>query len=170
MNGKLDSYLVQPKNVLLCAISSSTNTSSIGDLIYGYLVVIIFKFSISNLLLFSLLSILGAMTMTAFAVIIGSISFWIVRGDMIAENFMNIMIHFSTYPDTIFKEVVRILLYTIVPTGFVIYLPMKIVLHFNLLYFLAVIGFTLLIILFAFFIFYRGLRRYTSSSLMAARL
>ena len=31
INGKLDSYLVQPKNVLLSVITSDTNTSAIGD-------------------------------------------------------------------------------------------------------------------------------------------
>lgn len=170
MNGKLDSFLVQPKNVLLSVISSGTNSSAIGDVIYGYLVFIIFKFSPANLLMFTVLSIFGSLTMTAFAIIAGSISFWIVRGDMIAENLVNIMINFSTYPDTIFKEGVRLLLYTVVPVGFVIYLPMKIVLHFNLLLLLAVIGFSGFIILLAFFIFYRGLKRYTSSSLMIARI
>lgn len=170
MNGKLDSFLVQPKNVLLSVISSGTNSSAIGDLIYGYLVIIIFNFSLTHLILFTVLSILGALSMTAFVVITGSISFWIVRGDMVAENLYNIMIHFSTYPDTIFKEGIRLFLYTVVPVGFVIYLPMKIVLHFNLLFLLAVVGFTGLIILIAFFIFYKGLKRYTSSSLMVARI
>jgi ABC-2 type transport system permease protein len=168
INGKLDSFLVQPKNVLLSIISSGTNTSAIGDLIYGYLVLCIFNFSPVNLLLFTYFSILGALILTAFAVITGSICFWVVRGDMFAENMNNIMINFSTYPDGIFKGVVRLLLYTIVPVGFAIYLPLSIILRFSLWYLLMVTGFTLFLILLAFFVFYRGLRRYTSSSLMSA--
>jgi ABC-2 type transport system permease protein len=170
INGKLDSFLVQPKNVLLSIISSGTNTSAIGDLIYGYLVLCIFNFSPVNLLLFTYFSILGALILTAFAVITGSICFWVVRGDMFAENMNNIMINFSTYPDGIFKGVVRLLLYTIVPVGFAIYLPLSIILRFSLWYLLMVTGFTLFLILLAFFVFYRGLRRYTSSSLMSARM
>lgn len=169
-NGKLDSFLVQPKNVLLGVITSGTNASALGDLIYGYLVVLIFNFSFFNLFLFTLLSILGSLTMTAFAIIAGSISFFITRGDMIADNLYNTMICFSTYPDSIFKGVTRFLLYTLVPVGFIIYLPMQIVLHFSLPFVLAVSGFTTFIMLLAFFIFYRGLKRYTSSSLMIARI
>lgn len=169
-NGKLDSYLVQPKNVLLGIISSGTHSSAVGDLIYGYLVLIIFKFSVRNLLLFTCFSILGAFILTAFAVITGSISFWIVRGDMLADSLNDVMTLVSTYPDTIFKEGVRLLLYTIVPAGFIIYLPMKIILSFNLIYLFAVIGFAVMIILLAFYIFYRGLKRYTSSNLMLARI
>jgi ABC-2 type transport system permease protein len=170
MNGKLDSYLVQPKNVLLGIISSGTNSSSVGDLIYGYLVLILFKFSIRNLILFTLFSILGACIMTAFMVITGSLSFWITRADMISDSLMNIMILTSTYPDTIFKEAVRLLLYLVVPTGFIIYLPMKIIIHYNPLYLFALLGFTIFIVALAFFIFYRGLRRYASSNLMMARI
>lgn len=170
MNGKLDSFLVQPKSVLLSVISSGTNPSAIGDFLYGYLVIIFFKFSIINLLLFTILSILGAFIFTGFSVIIGSISFWIIRGDLLSENITHITILFSTYPDTIFKGLVRLLFYSILPVGFYIYMPMKILLHFNIYYFLCVVGVCILIILLAFFIFYRGLKRYTSSSLMSARI
>jgi ABC-2 type transport system permease protein len=170
MNGKLDSFLVQPKNVLLSIISSATSSSAIGDLFYGYLIIIIFKFSIINILLFTYLSIMGALVLTAFAVLTGSISFWIVRGDMLAENLNNTVINFSTYPDGIFKGVVRFLLYTIVPVGFVVYLPIHVILDFSFLGLFALTGFTGFIISVAYFVFYKGLKRYTSSSLMSARI
>lgn len=170
INGKLDSFLVQPKNVLLSIISSGTNTSAIGDVIYGYLVVCIVRFNPSTLILFTYFSIMGALILTAFAVITGSVCFYIVRGDMFAENLNNIMINFSTYPDGIFKGVVRLILYTLVPVGLSIYLPLKVILHFNLWYLLLVTCFTVIIVALAFLVFYRGLRRYSSSSLMSARI
>jgi ABC-2 type transport system permease protein len=170
MNGKLDSYLVQPKNVLLSVISSGTSSSAIGDLIYGYMIIIIFKFSFLNLLLFTFFSVIGSIILTSFAVITGSISFWIVRGEMLAENLNNLMINFSIYPDGIFKGIVRFLFYTLIPVGLMIYLPLHIIIQFNLLYLLAIIGFAGLITFLAFFTFYKGLRRYTSSSLMSARI
>jgi ABC-2 type transport system permease protein len=170
IEGKLDSFLVQPKNVLLGVISSGTNTSAIGDLIYGYLVMIIFDFSLRNLLLFTYFTIMGAVILVSYAVITGSICFWIVRGDMFTENLNSLLINFSTYPDGVFKGAVRFLLYTLVPVGMVVYLPLNIIVHFNLFYVFVVTGFTLLIVLLAFIIFYRGIKRYTSSSLMSARI
>ncbi|HWT74988.1 MAG TPA: ABC-2 family transporter protein, partial [Mobilitalea sp.] len=77
MNGKLDSFLVQPKNVLLSVISSGSSISAIGDVIYGYLIIGIFNFSLQSLLLFTYFSIVGALILTAFAVVTGSISFWL---------------------------------------------------------------------------------------------
>ncbi len=170
MNGKLDSFLVQPKNVLLGVISSGTNSSAIGDLIYGYLVICIFKFSLINLLLFTVMSLLGAIILTAFTVIAGSISFWIVRGDMLAHNLTSAAIHFSTYPDGIFKNSVRLILYTVIPVGLIYYLPLKVILHFNPIHFLIVLGAAAITVTLAFFFFYRGLKRYSSGNLMLARI
>lgn len=170
IQGKLDSFLVQPKNVLLSVITSATNSSAIGDLVYGFLIIIIFKFSITNFLLFTLFTFLGGFIMAAFAVITGSFSFWIVRGDLLSENLNNVIINFGTYPDSIFKNGVRLLLYTIVPVGFVVYQPLHIILNFNLGAMLGVLAFTIGICLLAFFLFYKGLKRYTSSNLMSARI
>lgn len=170
LQGKLDSFLVQPKNVLLSVITSATNTSAIGDLIYGYLILFLFRFSITNLLLFTLFTLLGGVIMAAFAVITGSFSFWIVRGELLSENLNNVIVNFGTYPDGIFKNSVRLLLYTIVPVGFVVYLPLHIILEFHLGALLSVIAFTIGICLLAFFLFYKGLKRYTSSNLMSARI
>lgn len=170
MNGKLDSFLVQPKNVLLSVISSGTNTSAIGDLIYAYVILLIFNFNVKSFLLFTYFILLGALILTAFAVLTGSISFWIIRGDMLADNLNGIIINFSTYPDGIFKGIVRLILYTIIPVGMAIYLPLKVILQFHPLYLLGTTVFTASIILLAFWVFYRGLRRYTSSNLMSARI
>ena len=53
-NGKLDSFLVQPKNVLLSAITTDVETSALGDLIYAYIMLFIYDFSITSFLLFTL--------------------------------------------------------------------------------------------------------------------
>lgn len=75
ISGKLDAYLVMPKNVLLSVITSSTNTSAIGDFLYGILVMCIFSFSVGRFFLFLLFSATGAVIITAFALMMGSLSF-----------------------------------------------------------------------------------------------
>jgi ABC-2 type transport system permease protein len=169
-NGKLDSYLVQPKNVLLGVISSGTSTSAIGDLFYGYIILFLFRPGFISFILFTLFSITGGMILTAFAVIVGSLSFWMIKGDMVSNNMNGIMVHFSTYPDGIFKGVTRLILYTIIPVGMANYLPLKTILHFHVTDLLIVFGFTVFLIFTAFLLFYEGLRRYSSGNLMSAKL
>lgn len=170
INGKLDTYLVQPKNVLLSVMTSATNTSAIGDLLYGIVIICIFSFSIKRFLLFLLFTVTGAVIGTAFALLMGSLSFWFVRAEIFGNNMINIMINFSTYPDGIFKGAVKFILYLIVPTGMSVYLPVHLMLEFDLNKFLTVLGYTVLLFAISAFVFYRGLRRYSSSNLMEARM
>lgn len=170
INGKLDSYLVQPKNVLLSVMTSGTNTSAIGDLLYGLLLLCIFCFSVKRLLLFLLFTVTGAGIMTAFALLMGSLSFWFVRSELFASHMVSSAVSFATYPDGIFKGTARFLLYNVIPVGMMIYHPVHIMIAFDAAKLFTVLGYLTLLSALAVFVFYRGLRRYTSSSLMAARM
>ena len=170
INGKLDAYLVQPKNVLLAVLTSSTNTSAIGDLLYGLLVLCIFCFSPGRLLLFLLFTVTGAVILTAFSLLLGSLSFWFVRAGAFGSHMVNSTISFSTYPDGIFKGTARFLIYNLLPVGMAIYRPVHVMMRFDGRTFLAVLGYTVLLSAAAVFVFYRGLRRYSSSNLMEARM
>lgn len=170
INGKLDTYLVQPKNVLLSVMTSATTASAIGDLLYGLMVVCIFCFSVRRFFLFLLFTVTGAVIMTAFALLLGSLSFWFVKTDTFGNNMVNALVSFSTYPDGIFKGAVRFLLYSVVPVGMSIYTPVDIMVEFDAWRLLKVAGYTVLLSAAAVFTFYRGLRRYSSGNLMEARM
>jgi ABC-2 type transport system permease protein len=170
INGKLDAFLVQPKNVLIGVATSGTNISAIGDLLYGFIILIIVKCSFLNIILFTFFTFTGGFILTAFSIIVGSLSFWIVKGDIISGHLIGTMLNVSTYPDGIFKGIVKLILYSVIPAGLVIYLPIKVIIEFNLIQLLIVVAFTIGILLFAFFVFYKGLKRYSSSNLMSARI
>lgn len=170
ISGKLDAYLVMPKNVLLGVITSSTNTSAIGDFLYGMAVMCMFSFGVGRFFLFCLFTVTGAVIITAFALIMGSLSFWLVRAELFGNHMVNCVISFATYPDGIFRGKVRFLLYNVIPVGMSIYQPVHVMMRFDLESLLTVLGYTILISAAAVFVFYRGLRRYSSSSLMAARM
>lgn len=170
INGKLDSFLVQPKNVFLSVISSETSVSAIGDTLYGYICLFIYGITLKNFVLFTLFSITGAIILTAFVSIIGSLSFWIVKGEPLVDALASIMLNFATYPGTIFKNIIKIVLYTIIPVGIANYMPIEIIIKFDFVKFIYVILFTILITLLAFFVFNKGLKRYSSSNLMSSRI
>ena len=168
--GKLDVFLVQPKNVLLSAITSDVKTSALGDMLYGLIMCLVANLTLLQLFLFLFFCIMGGIILTSFAVILGSLSFWIQKADMVAETGNGLMTNFATYPDGIFKGAVKVLLFTIVPVGMVNYIPIKLLVSFRLDLFLGIILFMILGIIIAYFIFYRGLKRYSSSNLMNARI
>lgn len=169
-SGKLDAYLVQPKNVLLSTISASISTSALGDFLYGIIMLFIYGISFSNVTLFILFSICGGLVLTSIAVILGSLSFWIGNSDVLAEKGNSMMVNFATYPDGIFKGIVKILLFTVIPIGITTYIPVDVITTFNIGKLLIVILATILILMLAYIMFYKGLKRYSSSNLMSARI
>lgn len=169
-NGKLDSYLVQPKNVLISSITSGVETSALGDLIYAYIMLFIGGFNLTNFFLFTLFIILGGLVLVSIAIMTGSLSFWFKKSDIIVDTTNSMMTNLATYPDGIFKGAVKILIFTIIPVGIVNYIPIKILSEFNLYLFLIVIVISIIFISLAFLIFYKGLKRYSSSNLMMAKI
>lgn len=167
--GKLDTYLIQPKNVLLSCITSSVEVSCIGDMIYGYIMLIIYGLSIKKFFLFTLFSITGAFMIVSVSIIFSSLSFWFGKIDMIPNTLNNMIINFSTYPEGIFKGFIKILFYTIMPIGFIIFLPIKIITSFKIIPTLIILLITTLLVLIAFITFYQGLKHYSSSNLMNTR-
>ena len=170
INGKLESYLVLTKYVLLGVMTSSTRTSAIGDVAYGLIMICLSGFGIGAILLFLLFTVTGAVIITAFALLMGSLSFWFVRMEIFGNQMQNVLISFATYPDGIFKGGVKYLLYYIIPTGMMVYLPVHVITDFNPKSLLTVLGYALGLSVLAVGVFYRGLRRYSSGNLMEARL
>ena len=80
------------------------------------------------------------------------------------------MTNFATYPDGIFKGIVKGLLFTIIPIGFTNYIPINLIIEFKFWLFILVLIVTISLIALAFIIFYKGLKRYSSSNLMVAKL
>lgn len=170
ISGKLDAYLVQPKNILLGVMTSATNVSAIGDLLYGLVVIGIFCSDVSGLYLFPLFVLTGTVIFVAYALLLGSLSFWFVRMDILSGQMMMGMVSFATYPDGIFRGVSRFLLYFIIPVGMAVYHPVHMMISFDVRMLLTVLAYAFLLGTVAVTVFYRGLRRYSSSSLMEARM
>ena len=168
--GKLDVFLVQPKNVLLAAITSDIKTSALGDIFYGLIMCLVASLTIPQFFLFLFFCINGGIILTCFAVILGSFSFWFQKADMLADTVNGLMTNFATYPDGIFKGSVKVLLFTIVPVGMVNYIPITVLISFRLDLALYIIGFMIFSVMLAYFIFYKGLKRYSSSNLMNTRI
>lgn len=169
-NGKLDSYIVQPKNILLSSITSEIKISAIGDILYGYIILFIYGITIKNFLLFTLFTITGGLLFVSIIIIINSLSFWINNADLIADTEERLLVQFATYQDGIFKGITKILLYSIIPVGIINYIPIKLIINFDYKLLLLILLITILLVVLANIIFNNGLKRYSSSNLMSARI
>ena len=169
-NGKLDAFLVQPKDVLLSAITTDVEVSAIGDMLYGYIMLAIYGISIKNVLIFTLLAICGGLIVVSISVIFSSFSFWFRKADMISDTANSLMVNFATYPSGIFKGFAKIALYTIVPVGVSVYMPVDVIRNFNIYSFFIVIVTCITLVALSYVVFNKGLKRYSSSNLMISRI
>lgn len=169
IKGKLDVYLTQPRNVLINIVTSQTHSAAVGNLISGYFLIILFNFSLKNILLFTIFSIMGGILMTSLAIILGSISFFTLRLNSILDELLDLSIMFSNYPEKIFSKSIRFILYTFIPAGLLVYMPASLIQNFNIYTFLVLLMLIIFFILLAFFVFYRGLKNYSSSNLITLR-
>ncbi len=169
-SGKLDAFLVQPKNVLISVVSSDVEISAIGDMIYGIMLMLILRINIREFLLYVLFSINGGIMIACFAVILASFSFWFSRTDYLAETLVNSQNSFATYPESIFKSHAKMILFSIVPVGFINYIPIRALKLFNINFLIINIVATIVIASIAFLVFNRGLKKYSSTNLMISKI
>ncbi|HCC07234.1 MAG TPA: hypothetical protein DEP72_03580 [Clostridiales bacterium] len=169
VNGELDVYLLQPKNLLFNVLISGTSVSAIGDFLYGFIILILLGADIKLWAIFSLFVVIAGVIMATFGIIIHSLAFYLNNIKEFVSNMETFMISFTIYPEGIFGDFIRIMLYTIVPAGFVSYIPVSVMKHFDIRLFLAVIAFAVFETIIAVIIFNKGLKRYGSGNMMNMR-
>lgn len=169
--GKLDVYLTQPKNVLINVCASRGSISALGDLLYCFIVLIIIGAPWWWFLAVIPVLIVGAIIYVGCIVTLQSLSFYIKRGGAIADTVNSAVTLFGTYPGPIFTGFVKVILYTIIPVGFMIFTPAEnLFISFNGWWLLAMVSVAILWSIIAFFTFNQGLKKYNSGNLMGGRL
>jgi ABC-2 type transport system permease protein len=169
--GRLDYYLSLPRPVLLHAVASKSQMSSLGDFLYGILSFIVAgQLSLDTILRFVLGVLISGTVFLGFLIFVQSLAFWMGNSQLLADQAFNAIITFSIYPITLFEGGARFLLFTMIPAAFVGAIPAEFVRGFSwtLLAEMLLSAFGLLGL--AIFTFYRGLRRYESGSAINTRV
>jgi ABC-2 type transport system permease protein len=163
--GDLDTLLTQPKSVLVHALGMRLQPSGFGDVLSG-LIFIAWSGQVSwrhvPVLLVAIVA--SALVFIACGITFFSLAFWLGRIDSVARQLWELLITFSMYPEPLFGGPLRLALFTVLPAGFVGYLPARVV-HapaFGEIAALLVAAAAYLVA--AVCVFDRGLRRYASGS------
>jgi ABC-2 type transport system permease protein len=102
-------------------------------------------------------------------VITQSLSFWLGNAEGLAGQFFNALLSFSTYPTVIFNGAVKFALFTVIPAGFIAYLPVQLLREFSLPLLGGLLLFTIGMTAAGWLVFRAGLRRYESGNLVLMR-
>jgi len=170
VQGQLDYFLALPKNVLLHVLVSQMRPVHFGDLLFGpVLLLAVVRPARAQVGVYAVVTMLAALVLLGFLILVGSAAFFAGNADALLAQVVNALVHFSTYPARIFDGGVRVMLYTILPAGFVSTVPVELVREFDWLRLLWLAGAAAAFMGLGIWTFHRGLRRYESGNLMMLR-
>jgi ABC-2 type transport system permease protein len=170
VDGELDPLLVQPKPVLLQAVGSASTASGWGDMVSGVGMLYLAGRLEPATLPFVVLAIgVSGAVFTAVGVIFQSLAFWLGDVEQLARQLWEFTLAFALYPRPLFAGGISLLLYTVLPAGFVGYLPVELVRAPSPLLCLAAAGAAVGWCLLALVVFALGLRRYESGNRFGVR-
>ena len=164
-DGDLDTLLTRPRSVLVQAVGMRAHPSGFGDLISGLLFMAWSgQISWRTAPVVVVVIVSSALIFLACGVVFFSLAFWLGRIQTVATQAWELLVTFSLYPEPLFGGALRLVLFTVLPAGFVGYMPIRI-LHApsltNVAILLSVaVGYVCL----AVWVFERGLGRYASGS------
>jgi ABC-2 type transport system permease protein len=165
--GELDLWLLHPRAVLPHLLLGSTIPSAWGDAAFGYVVYFGFvRPDGRHALTFVFLSFVVAVVFVGLGTMTGSLSFYLGNASTLSDQWRDISITFATYPPSLFEGKVKLLLFTVIPAGFISYLPVAALRSMSMMdLFIAFAG-SLVVLTAGAGMFYHGLRRYESGNLV----
>jgi len=168
--GQLDAWMLYPRVLLSHLLLGRMNATAWGDALFGYAVYVAFvRPDLAHFAMFVALSLSVALLFVGFSVFTGSLSFFMGNASNLADQWRSAMISFSTYPAILFEGAVKVVLYTLIPAGFVTYLPIQALRELSLADAALAIAGALGVLAAGTAAFYLGLRRYESGNLMEMR-
>jgi ABC-2 type transport system permease protein len=163
--GRLDYYLVFPRNLLLHIAFSRMIISAIGDFTFGLLAYLFTgRFHPVEIALFLVTSILAALVFIGFSVIAGSLAFYMGNAQYASQQMSSAIVTFGLYPNSLFSGFSRFMLYSLIPAAFIGAVPVEIIKGRDATLLLGLLAAVAVIWLLATAVFYFGLRRYESGS------
>ncbi len=167
LNGDLDPFMTQPKNLLLHLICSKSNVKGWGHLLTTFILIILGKLW-TPLILLCILS--GCLVFTSVAIIAHSLVFWLGPVEAVSKKYCDSLFLFAIYPSNIYSGALQLLMFTLIPAGIIGYLPVELLRSFSWFTLAAIIGSSIGFFLLAFAVFYSGLKRYESGNQFGMRL
>lgn len=170
-SGELDIYMSNPKPVLLHLLISRQSTSAWGDVLFGGAVLLISTPHHGWAIIQTFIALLAtSFILIGFAVSAQSLVFYTGGREGIGFQLVQSFVTIATYPAGIFRSlIVRAIIFGVIPAGFVSSLPSAIIdgVHPEIVEYALVVG--LLEICLGRFLFYRGMKIYTSGNRFTVR-
>lgn len=171
INGELDYYLVLPTPTLVHMLISSSSMSAWGDISFSVLVFLIAgPLELSGIAFYLVSLTVSALIFVSFAVIVGSLAFFLGQAETLAMQGLGALLGFGMYPIDIFPVAGKVILLTLIPAGLIGSVPAQAINGPDLGVLGLIIIAAAIFVITASFVFRLGLRRYESGNRINSRM
>lgn len=165
IQGDLDPFMTQPKNLLIHVISSRSFAKGWGHIITTLALILIEGLYDRQTIILILIGIVsGCLVFTAMNIIIHSLTFWLGALESLAHKYSDTLFLLALYPAHIYSGFLNLMMFTLIPAGVIGYLPVELIREFSWFQLLILICCALFFWGIALVIFYCGLKRYESGN------
>jgi len=171
ITGELDTFLLQPQNVLINLLCAKTTLSAWGDLAYGFILMALTHgtdWMAWGMFLIGI--VIGGMLMTAISVSAHTFTFYFGDASLIGGMALEFVINFCIYPEGIYRGFVRAMMMTVIPASFIVHVPLKLARNFDIRWMALLFAVSALYCFLSYRFFYHGLKRYESGNLIITRM
>jgi len=166
ISGQFDMYLLYPKHPLISIVTSRSDFSASGDLLYGLIIGLFATgFNMQSYLLLIIFSMFGSLFFVFSNIIVHMLSIWFGDVTDVATLYKdNLLINFSIYPEVIFNKFLKTVLYTVIPVAYIAYVPIKLIQYFTIQNLLLFLGMLIIYIVISVVIYNVGMKKYESGN------
>lgn len=161
LRGDPDLYLAQPKAVLPRMLAAESSITGWGDLATGLVLLILAAgLSPADAPWLAVVLATGVVVYAAMGVAFASLAFWLRGARSFSRDLVDFALLFCSYPGAIFTGPLKLVVFTVFPAGFIVFVPVSFLrapsLSQGLVLIAAAAGYAAL----AAGLFHLGLRRY----------
>lgn len=169
LNGELDPFMTQPKNLLIHLTGSKSFSKGWGHLMTTVILVILGNLTSSiPLILIGMIS--SCLVFTSVGIIAHSLVFWFGSIEKVSKNYCDSLFLFALYPTNIYSGVLQLVMFTLIPAGIIGYMPVELLRNFSWFKLMSLIAISIGFFCLAFVVFHRGLKRYEPGNQFGVRL
>lgn len=171
LNGDLDPFMTQPKNLLIHLIGSRSYSKG-----WGHLMTTVILAALGGMMTLSKISLLlvslvcGCLVFTAVGILAHSAAFWLGSIESVARKYCDSLFLFVIYPTNIYSGLLQLIMFTLIPAGIIGFIPVELLSHFSWMKLMLLVSSSISFFALAFFVFHLGLKRYESGNRFGIRL
>jgi ABC-2 type transport system permease protein len=161
----LDTYILQPKNIIYNIALSRSDPSALGEVITGIILICYSGFFSSHFLFVIIALFSSAIFMFALHLYIACLAFYMNNShEFVRELSLNVVI-ISTQPNSAYYGILKMFTFTLLPVAFLSFLPIEFFRTDCITYLVFSIVGTFVFFAIACWLFHTGLKRYESGNM-----